>query len=255
MPAAPRSMLAAEKSTLWPTLNLCMLSSFCSSISAALQRHPPLRHREEPFTLRQLSRRLARAPDRLALLARLLFGGLFVGLPPLHFAKHALALHLLLEGFQRLFDVVVADEDEQEHSPQNDSQNESRVRQRLPVVRAVRSVDHRRRTPSALSVALNATGAADSPRPSCRCGCPSSTSKEIFWPSARLPHAGLLERGRMNEDILASVVRLDEAETLIDVIEFHRARLHRIVPFTGSLHARTALGMARRSQYRVLVRV
>ncbi len=40
----------------------------------------------------------------------LFFGRLFVGGPTLHLAEDSLALHFLFEEFQRLFDVVVADQ-------------------------------------------------------------------------------------------------------------------------------------------------
>ena len=39
-------------------------------------------------------------------------------------------------------------------------------------------------------------------------------------------HAGALERGGMDEDVLASVIRLNEAEAFLIVIKFHGARIH-----------------------------
>src|SRR5688572_17337002 len=39
--------------------------------------------------------------------------------------------------------------------------------------------------------------------------------------------AGALERGGVDEDVLAAVVRLDKAEALLIVVEFHGARIHR----------------------------
>lgn len=39
-------------------------------------------------------------------------------------------------------------------------------------------------------------------------------------------HSRALKRGGMNEDVLAAVVRLNEAEALLVVVEFHGARIH-----------------------------
>jgi len=58
-----------------------------------------------------LSRQLSRPPDGFAGLARSAFGGLLVSPAAAQFAKDAFALELPLEEFQRLIDVVVADED------------------------------------------------------------------------------------------------------------------------------------------------
>lgn len=44
----------------------------------------------------------------LRLLAGLAFGRLLIGTAQLHFPEYAFALHLLLERFQRLIDIVVA---------------------------------------------------------------------------------------------------------------------------------------------------
>jgi hypothetical protein len=57
-----------------------------------------------------LAGQLAGATDGLGLLAGALFRRLFLVHVALHFTEAAFALHLLLEGFQRLIDVVVADE-------------------------------------------------------------------------------------------------------------------------------------------------
>src|SRR5690606_12435131 len=43
---------------------------------------------------------------------------------------------------------------------------------------------------------------------------------------AELAHAGALDGGRVDEDVLAAVIRLDEAEALVDVVEFHGPGLH-----------------------------
>ena len=70
----------------------------------------PLRRGDQAFALRALAGELARAADRLALLARLPFGGLLVVALALQLAEDALALQLLLEHLEGLIDVVVADE-------------------------------------------------------------------------------------------------------------------------------------------------
>src|SRR5262245_20238858 len=56
-------------------------------------------------------------------------------------------------------------------------------------------------------------------------------------------HAGALERGRMNEDVLAAVVRLNETKALLAVIKLHGTRSHgspfrkRCARWTGRLLA------------------
>ena len=60
------------------------------------------------FALQALAQQLARAADRLGLLAGPLLRRLLVAAPQLHLAEETFALHLLLEGAQRLIDVVVA---------------------------------------------------------------------------------------------------------------------------------------------------
>src|SRR6185312_1727590 len=57
-----------------------------------------------------LAHELAIAAHGLRLLTHATLGRLFVRASPLHLAERPLALHLLLEGTQRLVDVVVADE-------------------------------------------------------------------------------------------------------------------------------------------------
>jgi hypothetical protein len=42
----------------------------------------------------------------------------------------------------------------------------------------------------------------------------SAVLKETFWPSTR-PHMPVLESGRMDEYILAAIIRLDEVEALL----------------------------------------
>src|SRR6185437_1749615 len=62
------------------------------------------------FAFHPLAHELAIAAHGLGLLTHATLGRLFVRASPLHLAERPLALHLLLEGTQRLVDVVVADE-------------------------------------------------------------------------------------------------------------------------------------------------
>src|SRR5690242_8534742 len=64
----------------------------------------------EAFAFHPLAGELARPADRLRLLPRLALGGLLVAAAELHFTEKAFALHLLLERFQGLVDIVVADD-------------------------------------------------------------------------------------------------------------------------------------------------
>src|ERR1700720_618956 len=75
---------------------------------------PPLGGRQQALALRQLARRLAGPPYRLALFARPALGGLLVEFLALQLAKESLALQLLFEDAQGLVDVVVAYENLQE---------------------------------------------------------------------------------------------------------------------------------------------
>ena len=69
-----------------------------------------LRHRQQAFALSTLAGQLAGAANGFGLLTGALLGRLFIMHVPLHFAERAFALHLLLQGFQRLVDIIVADE-------------------------------------------------------------------------------------------------------------------------------------------------
>jgi hypothetical protein len=64
--------------------------------------------RQKAFALQFLAGELAGTADCLGLLARLALRGLFIMATKLHFPENALALHLLLEGLERLIDVIVA---------------------------------------------------------------------------------------------------------------------------------------------------
>jgi len=67
--------------------------------------------RKQTFALGALAGQLAGTANRFGLLASLALGRLLEVVATLHFAKEAFALHLLLERFQRLIDVVIADHD------------------------------------------------------------------------------------------------------------------------------------------------
>src|SRR5271165_5019626 len=68
----------------------------------------PHRPRADAFALGALAGELAGAADSFRLLARALFRGLLVVHVALHLAERAFALHLLLQRFKRLIDVIVA---------------------------------------------------------------------------------------------------------------------------------------------------
>src|SRR5512144_203997 len=65
----------------------------------------------QPLADRLLARSLAGAPHRFTFFPRRLGRRLLVEAALLHLAKHAFALHLLLQDAKSLVDIVVADED------------------------------------------------------------------------------------------------------------------------------------------------
>ena len=65
---------------------------------------------QQTLALGALAGQLAGATNGFRLLAGALFRRLFVMHVALHFTEAAFALHLLLEGFQRLIDVIIANE-------------------------------------------------------------------------------------------------------------------------------------------------
>jgi hypothetical protein len=65
---------------------------------------------QQTLALSALASQLAGATDGLGLLAGALLRRLLVVHVALHFAEAAFALHLLLEGFERLIDVIIANE-------------------------------------------------------------------------------------------------------------------------------------------------
>jgi hypothetical protein len=67
-------------------------------------------HSSVAFALHPFAHQFPVAPDGLGPLAGFPFGRLFIGTAELHFPEHAFALHLLLQGAQRLIDVVVAND-------------------------------------------------------------------------------------------------------------------------------------------------
>jgi len=62
------------------------------------------------FALGALAGQLARTPNGLGLLARLLFGRLLVEVAKLHLAENAFALQLLFQRAKRLVNVVIAND-------------------------------------------------------------------------------------------------------------------------------------------------
>lgn len=67
--------------------------------------------RQEAFALGAFASQFPRTADGFGLLASFALGRLFEVIATLHFAEEAFTLHLLLERFQRLIDVVIADHD------------------------------------------------------------------------------------------------------------------------------------------------
>src|SRR5262249_32238896 len=71
---------------------------------------PPFGQRDQAFALSLFPGSLARTSDGFRLLAGLALGRFFIRLATLHLTKNALALHLLFEGPESLFDIVIANE-------------------------------------------------------------------------------------------------------------------------------------------------
>ena len=67
--------------------------------------------RQQAFALGALASQFPRPADGFSFLARLPFGGLLEMVAALHLPEETFALHFLLQRFQRLVDVVVADND------------------------------------------------------------------------------------------------------------------------------------------------
>jgi len=63
----------------------------------------------QTFALCTLACQLANAANGFSLFASALLGGLFVIITHLHFTENAFALHLFLQGAERLINVIVAD--------------------------------------------------------------------------------------------------------------------------------------------------
>lgn len=70
-----------------------------------------LSFRQEAFTLGALASQFPRPADGFSFLARFPFGRLLEMVAALHLPEETFALHLLLQRFQRLIDVVIADHD------------------------------------------------------------------------------------------------------------------------------------------------
>jgi hypothetical protein len=68
-------------------------------------------HWQQAFALQLFAREFTGTTDSFRFLSDSLLGRLFVVAAELHFAEHALSLHLLLEHPERLIDIVVTDED------------------------------------------------------------------------------------------------------------------------------------------------
>ena len=82
-----------------------------------LSRNEILNRPLEPLALLALALNLALAADGFGLFAGFTFGRLFVIAAQLHFTEHAFALQLLLQGAERLVNIIVTDEDLHERTP------------------------------------------------------------------------------------------------------------------------------------------
>jgi hypothetical protein len=91
----------------WPSNGRSAGAPSCSRTSAVLG---PLFLRQQAVALRPLARQLMGAPNRLALLARSLFGRLLIGSALLQFAKYTFTLHFLLQDTHSLVDIIFAHE-------------------------------------------------------------------------------------------------------------------------------------------------
>jgi hypothetical protein len=65
-------------------------------------------HRNQTFTLSTLAGQFARASDSFGLFTGAFFRWLFIMAAKFHFTENAFALHLFLQRFQRLINVIVA---------------------------------------------------------------------------------------------------------------------------------------------------
>jgi hypothetical protein len=74
------------------------------------RRLTPFGHRDQAFALGQFPGSFACASDSFCLLAGFALGRFFVRLATLQLTKNALALHLLFEGPESLFDIIVTNE-------------------------------------------------------------------------------------------------------------------------------------------------
>lgn len=72
---------------------------------------------DQAFSLRLFACKLLGSADRFGLFACSFFGRFFIRPAALHFAEHALALHLLFQDPEGLIDIVVSDENFQGYSP------------------------------------------------------------------------------------------------------------------------------------------
>src|SRR5579863_9483387 len=97
-------------------LKLAGVGASGSAGGARSARHNLRLHRQQSLALQFLARQLAGPADRFGLFASALLGGFLIVAAKLHFAENALALHLFLQRFEGLVDIVVADENLHGHS-------------------------------------------------------------------------------------------------------------------------------------------
>jgi hypothetical protein len=106
-PSARPAPHAAHYSTRFARCAACLELSFGQQ-SIARKLHRAL---SETFPLQPLAFQLPGTPDGFRRFARTPFGRLLVVSPEFHLPEYAFALHLLLQRFKRLVNVIISNED------------------------------------------------------------------------------------------------------------------------------------------------
>jgi hypothetical protein len=182
-------------------------------------------------------RLLPGAADGIGLLADPLLRRLLISGTPLHLAKHALALHLLLQDAQRLFDIVVADENL--HSDflrvtVSWKQKRAGLIPTLPQLSCAERVWRRYirgRLPliSYAGQRVSSLGAQVVGRHLARALVLDELVRDLLT-IAEVAHASALDGADVDEHVLTAIIRLNEAETLGPVEPFHCATGHNQIP-------------------------
>ena len=107
---ALRKERAASKALAKPDTQVQAAALINFSERACLAGGLGLGSRQQAFALHFFPGQLARAAHGFRLFAGALFRWLFVMATQFHFAEDTFALHFLLQGFERLIDIVITDE-------------------------------------------------------------------------------------------------------------------------------------------------